>query len=168
SLRGHVGALRGVVFSPDGRRLASAGLDQSIKLWDTATGQEVLTLRGHIDNVFCLAFSPDGHRLASASLDKTVRVWDARPVEGEPGPEHLTPRGHTGAVPDVAFHPTDGRTLASAGTDGTVRVWDFRSGKPLGTLTGPPSAIGLRLAYSSDGRRLAVVSGNRQDVKVWD
>ena len=72
------------------------------------------------------------------------------------------------AVTDVAFHPTDERTLASAGTDGTIRIWDFTSGQTLGTLTGSPSDVRLRLAYIPDGRRLAVASGDRKEVSVWD
>jgi WD40 repeat protein len=147
-----------VAFSPDGRRVASGGLDQAVKLWDAQTGQEVLTLRGHLDHVYCLAFSADGRQLASGSMDNTVRIWDASPPEPEPTPGCLTLRGHTGAVTDVAFHPTDGRRLVSAGTDGAVRVWDAWSGKELGTLPGPPSTLRVRAAYSPDGRRLAAAT----------
>jgi WD40 repeat protein len=168
-LRGHVAGLRTLTYSIDGSRLASAGLDQTVKLWDTETGQAVLTLRGHFDNVFGLAFSADGYQLASASVDNTVRIWDATPLEQEPTPEYLTLRGHPGAVTDVAFHPNDGRSLASAGTDGTVRLWDAWSGKTLDILHGPPSPWSQKLAYSPDGRRLAVVSVVQHvPVRIWD
>ena len=64
------------MFHPDGKRLASAGRDRSIWLWDLASGQEVARLEGHANYVFSLAFSPDGSSLASGSGDGTVRVWD--------------------------------------------------------------------------------------------
>jgi len=68
-----------VSFSPYGKRLASAGYDQTVKVWDAQTGQEALTLKGHTSQVESVSFSPDGKRLASAG-DGTVRVWDATPL----------------------------------------------------------------------------------------
>jgi len=67
----------GVGWSPDGRRLASASNDGTVKIWDPDAGQETATLRGHEDRVNAVSWSPDGQRLASASWDRTIRIWDA-------------------------------------------------------------------------------------------
>ncbi len=69
--------LTSVAWSPDGKRLATGSDDQTAKVWDAASGKELLTLRGHAGSVYSVAWSPDGKRLATGSWDKTAKVWDA-------------------------------------------------------------------------------------------
>ena len=76
TLRGHGAPVHCVAFSPDGDRLATGSEDNTVKLWDAATGEEIMTLRGHSDTVSCVAFSPDGDRLATGSWDNTAKLWD--------------------------------------------------------------------------------------------
>jgi WD40 repeat protein len=93
--------------------------DNTVRLWDVASGKDIRTLTGHSEEVKCIVFSPDGKTLASGSGDYTVRLWDAAS-----GKEILALTGHSGNVTSVTFSP-DGKTLASGSDDKTIRLWDM-------------------------------------------
>ena len=78
-------------FSPDGRRVVTAGDDGTARVWDALDGTELLTIRGHTASVACAAFSPDGARIVTGSDDTTGKIWDAAT-----GRELLTLEGHQG------------------------------------------------------------------------
>ncbi|MEH2198225.1 WD40 repeat domain-containing protein, partial [Nostoc sp.] len=119
TLTGHSSSVNSVVFSPDGKTLASGSYDKTIKLWDVSTGKAIKTLTGHSGLVYSVVFNPDGKTLASGSDDKTIKLWDV-----STGKAIKTLTGHSSWVFSVVFSP-DGKTLASGSDDKTVILWDL-------------------------------------------
>jgi WD40 repeat protein/serine/threonine protein kinase len=152
-----------LVFSLDGRILASAGADPKVTLWQVATGRELAShLVGHAAAIASLALSPDGRALASGSHDGTVIIWDiADPTHPS---LHRKLEGNAGAIWAVAYAP-DGATIASGNEDGTVKLWDPTTGRERCTLVGHSAGV-LTLAFSPDGSVLA--TGDRQGtIRLW-
>ncbi len=150
-----------VVFSPDGKSLASSVEDGTISLW-TAAGSLIRNLRDTSDLSVAtsLAFSPDGKTLASAShMGQTILVWDART-----GYLTRTLRGHASYINHVAFSP-DGVHLASAGGDDTIRLWDITQDQEARSL--PGNDMVRDVAFGHDGSYL-VSAGHDRVVTLWD
>lgn len=160
SINGHTASVLAVAFTPDGKTLISSSRDDTIKLWDVATGELKRTLTAHADDVYTVAFSHDGSMMASGSTDTRIILWDAERFE-----PIRTLQGHTAAVREVEFSP-DGKTLASVGEDNTFRLWDVATGKLKATRTEHTKKV-KSVAYYPDGGTIVTVSHDKT-LRLWD
>lgn len=157
----HTDRVSTVVFSPDGKVLASGSQDKTIQLWDINTRSHLKTLTGHEDGITAVVYSPDGNTLASGSQDGTIRLWHAHT-----GDLMLPPIEETGQVTSLAYSP-DGNLLASGSEDANaVHVWNAQTGKRLQTFTGHTQSVNA-VVFSPDGETLASVSEDGT-ILLWD
>ena len=170
---GHAGQINSVAYSPDGSLVASASLDNTVKIWRTGDSTLVRTLNVPVQDVSlvgvnALAFSPDGTTLATASgsdsfppsnANQAVRLWRV-----SDGTLLLTMLGHTANVKSVAFAP-NGLTIASGSADKTVKIWRVSDGVLLKTLTGHTDTINT-VRFSDNGSLLASGSADKT-IRLW-
>jgi WD40 repeat protein len=150
-----------VRFSPDGSKLVGASGSSAAKVWDAATGQELLKLVGHTYWVMGSAFSPDGRMLATTSLDGSVKLWSL-----ESGRELVAGVGPGGAISTRVVYSPDGKTFATNGWDGSIMLRNTATGHAQLALTGHDGPVPA-VVFSSDGKLFATGSFDGT-VILWD
>jgi len=153
----HGGDVLAVAFSPDGRRLATASIDQTARLWDIANGSQLSPPIRHGHTIRAIAFSPDGGLLAVACDDGNVMRWD-----GVTGASVGTPIPHNALVSALRFS-RDGTRIATASRAGIPCLWDAATGQPVG-IAARHDAVVMAIDFDPDGSRLAVAC---DDGRVW-
>ncbi|MBW3597416.1 MAG: WD40 repeat domain-containing protein, partial [Planctomycetes bacterium] len=149
TLGGHASTVTSVAHTPSGRYVATGSADQTIKIWDAATGEELRRLQGHTGPVMCLAADPNNRYFVSGAGDNTLRLWDA------PQPDPLAVfDGHTAPVRAVAAS-TNGERFLTAGDDRLARIWRIADGKLMVALDGLTAPI-TEAAYRNDNNQVAL------------
>lgn len=160
TLRGHEGLVGVAVYSPDGNRIATAGEDGKVNIWEAESGKNVLTLSGHAEPVYEVIFSASGRMIATAGEDGTTRIWDAMTAESK-----MVLAGQQPAIVGLAFS-RDEKQLATGGVDGSAVVWDVESGARLRQFHGHGDVV-LSAAFTPDGEQL-LTTGWDAKLIFWD
>lgn len=156
----HANAVTAVAVSPDGKTLATAGKDKSIRFFDIATGKRTHVLR-HESEIWSIGYSSDGKSFAASDGDKLVTVWDA-----DKWTETATLKGFETPVAMLALSP-DGSLLATF-EDGlqVPHVWELPSGKARAVLEAHGDRV-TSVAFSPDGKHVASTSGD-ETIRIWE
>lgn len=155
----HNAPVNSIAFSPDGKYLASGGADQTIKLWEVATGKLLHTFRGHRSSVLAVKFSPDGANIASASADATIKIWGTTS-----GVVVKTLEGHSDIVNTIDYSK-DGQQLVSGSRDNTINLWNVNTGFVKHTFKNDSRPV-YGVSFDPSGKRIA--STSNINLKVWN